>query len=86
MPIAPPCQGAEHAGFMTAAETNVKKTPRTVQQAYLKRDIFKVEARQFDNVSQSEYRTQRSFVWMIKAFANVLRIYTLDQVTPENEI
>lgn len=47
---------------------------------------FKIEARQFNYVSQSEYGTQWSILWIMKAFADVSSINTLHQVTPENTI
>lgn len=43
---------------------------------------FKVEARQFDDVSKFEYGTERSVHWIIKACADIAGINPLHQITP----
>lgn len=45
---------------------------------------FKTEARQADDVSKFEYGAERSFLWMIKASADVADINPLHQVAPGN--
>lgn len=54
-----------------------------MQQTYHLGYCFKTEARQFNYISQFEYGTQRSVLWIVKAFTNVISINTLNQVTPE---
>lgn len=54
--------------------------------AYLTGDGLKIEARQFNYVSQFEYGTERRFLRMEEALADVGGINPLHQVTPENHI
>lgn len=54
--------------------------------AYLTGDGLKTEARQFNYVSQFEYGTERRFLRMEEALADVGGINPLHQVTPENHI
>lgn len=53
------------------------------QQTYLEGYRFKTEARQFDYISQSEYGAEWRIFRIVQAFADVIRINTLNQVTPE---
>lgn len=55
-----------------------------MQQTYHLGYCFKIEARFFNYVSQSEYRTEWSILWIMEAFADVCSINTLHQVTPGN--
>lgn len=45
---------------------------------------FKIEARHFDDVSKSEYGTERSVLWMINTWVDIVGIDPLHQVTPGN--
>lgn len=54
--------------------------------AYLTGDGLKIEARQFNYVSQFKYGTEWWFLWVEEAFADVGWINALHQVTPENHI
>lgn len=47
---------------------------------------FKVEARQFDDVSKFKYGTERRGLWMVKASADVASINPLHQITPRNTV
>lgn len=67
---------------MTPIHSNLSKRKQTYHLGY----CFKIEARQFNYVSQSEYGTQWIFLWIIKAFVDVLAINALNQVAPENTI
>lgn len=47
---------------------------------------FKIEARQFDDVSKFKYGTERRGLWMVKAFADIANINPLHQITPRNTV
>lgn len=45
---------------------------------------FKIEARQFDDVSKFEYRTERRILWIIEAYVDIVGIDPLHHITPGN--
>lgn len=102
IPMAPPCQDTNTGKSVTLRETELSRIQISfafksfrgisVKEKYCTLNThhfgycFKVEARQFNDVSQFEYGTERSILWMVKAFTDVFAINTLHQVTPKTTV
>lgn len=82
MPMAPPCRDTVTTHHVTrVAERQSPDEDGPYHVGY----CFKIEARQFDDVSKFEYGTERSILRIIKACADVSGINPLHQITPGNK-
>lgn len=87
MPMPPPCSrrtvnSTKNHMYTCCCEICSDSHTCITGRTYHLGNEVEVKAREFDNVSQFEYWTERSVVWMIKTFADVCWVNTLHQVTP----
>lgn len=82
LPVSTPRTPSEHTECSRVAEHQRPDEEVPYHSGYR----FKIEAREFDDVSKFKYGTERRGLWMVKASADIAGINPLHQITPRNTV